>query len=213
MARRASTSRSTARWSSRIVMFGSRARRRRCSARLISRPVASRGWRMRRCEWPPSRPRSNSRSSGSPPHVEVGARARSGRGPGPGPRGRPARRRRGGTGRRRRRACPRRALEGVVGAPDRGDAALGVAGSSSRAARSLVTSDDAAARGALEREGEPGDAAADDEEVALDAHEGAQLPARGPVRVKRAVTASIDLRCRVSHMRAPADAGAVAAAG
>src|SRR5437773_2737883 len=35
-------------------------------ARMISWPVASSAWRMRRREWPPSWPRSYSRSSGSP---------------------------------------------------------------------------------------------------------------------------------------------------
>ena len=53
--------RSMARWFSKIVMFGCAATA-ASSARSISRPVMSLAWRMRRLEWPPSRPRSSSRA-------------------------------------------------------------------------------------------------------------------------------------------------------
>ena len=61
-------------------------------------------------------------------------------------------------------------LEGVVGAPDRGDAALGVL---ARALGQPVLGDqhDAARLGAAERAREAGDSAAQDEKVALDRHD------------------------------------------
>ena len=93
------------------AMSGSRATA-ASSARLISRPVASAACTMRRCEWPPSRPRSYSRSSsGRPRRREVRAERDQ--------LADPLRALahdelddvRGGRARRRRRACRRRALE------------------------------------------------------------------------------------------------------
>ena len=159
------------------------------SARSTSRPVMSAAWATRRALWPPSRCRSRSaspsrrrprrRSKRAPMSCSIAMRAgpsltqistaRSWQRPGA-----------------RRRACPRCARR--TSRPRRGRRRSRPARTwcSTRRALRFVTRSDVAVRGGLEREGQPGDAAADDEVVRRDGH--------GPDRRHEATSAAATTR-------------------
>ena len=127
---------------------------------------------MRRCECPPSWPRSYCPVLGVAAADRSACRARSGREPAPAPRGRPSRRRRGGRARRRRRACRRRATRSSRRGSRPTRCRPGRTGSSSRAAGpSSGGRPDAPPRAQRSGADQAGDAAADDENVAFDGHE------------------------------------------
>ena len=93
-------------------------------------------------------------------------------------------------------------LEAVLRAPDRGDAALRVL---ARALGQAVLRDqrDGAVACALERAGEPGDAAADDEDFGLDRHGPGSFPERPSSSGSSAASALIDVREGGPYPRMP----------